>query len=216
MISRKSSPRSLFVFIGTASLLAGCAPIDFHSTFYNGEEWSVENRITLNPEQRSQQGAVIEAEIEKKAVEWRKRDIRYDWRIEKRDDNTAYVVNAAGRGWQTLNELVFDKRAMIQATNNPGEISFSYSSKDALPTSLRLTGRKIVSSNADEIRDNTAIWKNIKSRERVEAVLTERSKFPLSLTCLGGSTLFLFAPVFSLFGASGVALLHSRTGFLTQ
>jgi hypothetical protein len=115
--------------------LAGCAPIDNHIIFYGGEEWVVENRITLNPEQKSKEGSSIEAEIERRAIDWRKRDVRYDWHIEKKDDNTAYVVNAQGRGWQTLNEFVFDKQAVIQPTKNLGEISFSYNGKD-VPSSL--------------------------------------------------------------------------------
>lgn len=209
-----SKPRLLLVFIifSTALWLGGCVGYDI--VFYPKEEWKIISHIKLlHGMSRQPTPAEVEAVIEKKALEWRGRDVQFEWHIEKIDEDITYVINAEGKGWRTLNELAFDNHAVIQPTKNPGEISFSCDCVGVLPptaelrafaplhreTNLTLTGGKIVSANAFDTSYNTAEWKWIvydtDKTERLEAVFTEAWKFPLPVNSLAwGALLVLFAP----------------------
>ncbi|MCX7840896.1 MAG: hypothetical protein N2559_15785 [Anaerolineae bacterium] len=144
-------------------------------------------RMILNPQETAQLGSTVEAELSKQAAKWKSQNVRYEWRKEKDDANTVYVITTEGRGWKLLNEMVFNSKASIQSTDKGVRVSYRESGLiGARATTLRLTGGKIISSNADEVKGNTAIWYNVKYGDQVDVVLTEASKSPIPIPCPGG------------------------------
>lgn len=122
--------------------------------------------------------------------------VTYEWHKEKDDPNFVYIITAAGKGFDLLNEFLFSGTGSIQLTSKGIQIDFQNAGLlNPRSATLRLTGGKIVESNADETQGNTAIWWNIKSGDQVRVILTEASKSPLPFACpLGLLLVGIFVP----------------------
>jgi len=174
------------VIIAIPLLVAGCVGvIEADITLYSGEEWKADIDLILMQQDVSMAGgeAAIEAELRRQAAQLEQQGVRYSWRKERKEGNIVYHFSVEGEGWAALNQAVFNGQAQIQSTEE-GHVYFSYTPLFAARAfTLRLTGGKILSSNADEVRGNTAIWYNVVSTGYAEATLTEAARSPLP--CLG-------------------------------
>ena len=197
---RRSKMLFAAVIIAIPLLLTGCVgDIKADITLYSGEEWKANIDLTLTQQDVSMAGGetAIEAELQRKAAQLKQQGVRYSWRKERKEGNVVYHFSGEGKGWAALNQAVFDSQAQIRSTEE-GHVYFSYTPLFAARTfTLRLTGGKIVSSNADEVRGNTAIWYNVISTGYAEATLTEATRS--SLPCLGSMGLMLLLASISMF-----------------
>ena len=181
---------SLVAPLAFVLLLVGCGVIENHVTLYEGEEWEAEIQLSLTPVDLSMVGGagVIEADLQKQAAQLEKQEIQFEWHREQHDDgSTTYCVSMEGKGLDQLNTAVFDDQATIDVESAQGKrlIHFTYSPSalEARSYTLSLTGGEIVSSNADRVEKNTAIWYNLTGQ--AEARLTEASKGLGAIPCLG-------------------------------
>jgi hypothetical protein len=188
------------VIIAIPLLLTGCVGvIKADITLYSGEEWKANIDLTLTQQDVSMAGgeATIEAELQRQAAQLKQQGVRYSWRKERKEGNVVYLFSVEGKGWAVLNQAVFNGQAQIQSTKE-GHVYFSYTPLFAARAfTLRLTGGKILSSNADEVRGNTAIWYNVISTGYAKATLTEASRS--SLPCLGSVGLIVLLFPISMF-----------------
>ncbi|MBC7265160.1 MAG: hypothetical protein H5T64_12510 [Chloroflexi bacterium] len=193
--------RALYLAISILALLAltGCVGyVEAHITFYPQEEWKAEVRLSFTAQQVMQLGGeqAIEASLrEQAATKLKEGDVRYTWKKEpQRDGGITYIVSIEGRGLQKLNETAFSGMATIYVDESSRERRVVFSAMPAGllggTVSLRLTGGKIISSNADELKGNTAIWYNLTFGESAEAVLTETSR--TALPCPVSTALVVF------------------------
>jgi predicted enzyme related to lactoylglutathione lyase len=178
--------------IATLLLLAGCGTMDTEVTFYKGERWQTIMEVYLLPATVSMMGgeASLEAEMERSMPEVEDEEVEFSWEKERHEDGgVTYRFTIKGEGWDQLNEGVFDGRATI-TRDESGQVHLSYYTMGDIGftrTVMRLRGGKIISSNADRVEGDTAVWID---PSRVEVVLTEKSSFGLGNTLLiavGGS-----------------------------
>ncbi|GIL15495.1 MAG: hypothetical protein BroJett039_06680 [Chloroflexota bacterium] len=176
--------------------LIGCGAVTSDITFFQNEEWKADTTLVLNPQENAQLGATLEAELQKRAAQAKNEGLVLNWSKSKQDENTAYRITAEGAGWNELNKFAFDNQAEL--TTNGNQITVAYRSLGfgARALTLKLTGGSIVSSNADEVKGNTAIWYNLgSSLNGVQAVLTPASKSPISgVPCIGGAAILALIP----------------------
>jgi hypothetical protein len=176
--------------------LVACGTLDARITLYQNQAWQAEIRMTLNAQETDQVGAMVEGELSKQAARWKSQNVRYEWRKEKDGNNTVYVITTEGKGWASLSQVVFDGKARIESTDRGVRLVLRDTGViSTRATTLRLTGGQIVSSNADEVKGNTAIWYNVQPGRTVEAVLTEASRSPLPVPCPGGTMVALLLPL---------------------
>ena len=185
------------VITAISLLLTGCVGvIEADITLYSGEKWKAKIDLTLTQQDVSMAGGepAIEAELQRQAAQLRQQCVRYSWRKEQTEGNVVYHFSVEGQGWAALNQAVFNNQAQIQSTEE-GHIYFSYTPLFAARAfTLRLRGGKILTSNADEVRGNTAIWYNVISTGYAEATLTEAA--PSLPPCLGSvGLIFLLIPL---------------------
>lgn len=165
-------------FLLFAFALVGCGAVETHVAFYLEERWDAKMGITLTASEIATLGgeAVLESELKKEMTKYKARGIEYSWnKSHGSDGSTTYNLSLNGRGWDALNELVFNNSARIYTDTSPGQrrIHFSYYGSGYRSFTLHLTGGRIISSNADETKGGTAIWYNVIGS--AEAVLTEAS-----------------------------------------
>jgi len=211
--SRKSLSRwgwkaFLIMAIG-ALLLTGCEALEtlrllgirqeWEITFYKAEKWELSLRLIVPPEAmetelvREDVESEVQAYLQEKAP-----GVKASWRKEQEGQNTVYYATFEGEGWHKLNEFFFDGNASI--SRREGKLYFSYPIsplEGMLTSSVTLRGGKIISSNADEITDGSAIWYH--PAGTIEAVLTEKGGFNwlvillalLGLSAIGGTIAFI-------------------------
>ncbi len=165
--------------IAALLLLAGCGTIDTEVTFYQGERWQSIVELYLLPATVSMVGeAGLEVEMESRMSELDAEEIEFSWEKEQHEDGGVTLhFTMKGEGWDKLNDSVFDGQATI--TRDKDQVHLSYypmANIGFMRTTLRLRGGKIISSNADRVEGDTAIWID---PSRVEVVLTEKSSFGL-------------------------------------
>ena len=185
--------------------------MDTEVTFYKGERWQTIMEVYLLPATVSMMGgeAGLEAEMETSMPEVESEEVEFSWEKERHEDGgVTYRFTMKGEGWDNLNEGVFDGQATI-TRDESGQVHLSYYTMGDIGftrTVLRLRGGKIISSNADRIEGDTAVWID---PSRVEVVLTEKSSFGLNnilpMAVGGGCCLIL-----------GIAVLGGLALFLWQ
>lgn len=197
MFNRISRVSAVALFTSLFFALIGCGAVTSDITFYQKEEWKADTTLVLNPQENAQLGATLEAELQKRVAQAKNEGLTLNWSKNKQDENTAYRVTAEGTSWNKLNEFAFNSQAVI--TTNGDQISVSYRDVGfgARAITIKLTGGSIVSSNADEVKGNTAIWYNLSSSPNgIQAVLTPASKSPIGgLPCIGGVAVLTFIPL---------------------
>jgi len=194
------------VIIAIPFLLTACVDvIEADIILYSGEEWKANVDLTFTQQDVSMAGGepAIEADLQRRAAQLKEQGVRYRWRKERKEGNVVYHISVEGKGWATLNQAVFNGQAQIQSSKE-GHVYFYYNAYyyytplfAARTYTLRLTGGKILSSNADEVRGNTAIWYDIISTGHAEATLTEATRS--SLPCLGSIGLIVLLIPISMF-----------------
>lgn len=186
----------LLVVVVGALLMTGCA-VEHEVTFYEGERWEYVGQMSI-PVAMIMPGMddLLEGRIRELQVKLP--GVEIAWRHKRVGENMVYHFTASGEGWENLNEVAFDGRAVITREN--GKASFSYSIlplAEVMITSLTLHAGKIISSNADVETATSAIWH--KPTGTMEAVLIEREP-----NGLGGLLIILGLLVV---GAGGAAVL---------
>jgi len=199
---------------------AACVSIQSNVTLYGGQRWKAEVRMTIPPQTISMLGSeeAVDAEMQKSIAKSKQDgDITYKWRKEKKDGSLIYTYTAQGTGWADLNSALFSGSATIVEGPKSGQVYFrkQVTADESIminPYGLRLTGGKIVSSNADEVKGNTAIWYNLATSEYAEAVLTEAPSLPGGVSCPAGAILVFFAATTAFLSRGRVASSSPRDG----
>ncbi len=190
---RRPPKRSILLLVALVPLvflLTACVSIQSDITLYRGEEWSAQIRMTVAQSVISWGGPTLDGEMQSMTAEMRRLGIDWTWRKELKESDTIYHVSAKGKGWDNLNQATQRLMGYGGATVtriDGGHLSFQYttagSSWSGGAHTLRLTGGKIISSNADEVKGNTAIWYNLQSQYGsggdALAVLTEATRTPI-------------------------------------
>lgn len=162
--------------------LVGCtAKIDV--TFYKGEAWDAVQSINFAAGEMWGGEAATDTQIEQTINQWRAAGVEVEWRKEHpADGSTTYIIEEKGQGYDTLLATVFNEGTTIYE-DAEGQIHFEWhgGSGGLVTQEVRLTGGRIVSSNADQVQGGTAIWYNPTS---IEAVLTPSSRLNLGSTLL--------------------------------
>jgi ribosomal protein L40E len=178
-----------------ALLLSGCGILRTDITFLQGERWKASVRMTIPAQMVSMYGgeAGIDSLLQQQAQsEWQQ--LQQVMKKERgKDGSVTYVFSSEGSGLYDLNEKVFQGQASI-SRNPDGTIAFSYSPGwGAEMYGLSITGGKIISSNADQVKGNTAIWNDLIRSGSAEVVLTESTGSNINLGLLGGGALLIMA-----------------------
>ena len=176
------------VIIAVPLLLSGCVGvITADVTLYSDEKWQANVDLTLTQEEVLMAGGeeAIESQLQFQIAEWEQQGNPGSWRKEYKEKNVIYHLSVQGEGWSALNRAVFNNQAQIRYIDR-GRVYFFLPLQSAFaqqPLTLRLTGGKIISSNADEVSGRTAIWYDVRSKGGAEATLTEAGQS--SPACLG-------------------------------
>ncbi len=161
----------LVVVVGTL-LLTGCA-VEQEITFYEGERWELVGQMPI-PLAMMMPGMEAEFERTIRELQGEVPGVEMSWRQERKDPNMVYHFTASGEGWENLNKVAFEGRAVI--TRDNGRVSIKYSIPpmgDMMISSLTLHAGEIISSNADEQTATTAIWH--RPTGTIEAILIEKA-----------------------------------------
>lgn len=165
----------LLVAVFSAACSVGA--MDITITFNPNQEWKAESHWFLNQQEIAMLGTTADVELQKQAATLNARGVKYEWHKQNDGANTTYVITVDGKGLLLLNELIFNNRATIQSSGNTITLLYQEIGLSGFrPLTLRLTGGTIISSNADKVNGNTAIWYNLKYGDTIEAKLTEASK----------------------------------------
>lgn len=168
-----------------ALVLAGCgADVDVTVDFYRGENWQAVTELSVSAETLAMTGGAgeIEKQLDELVTAAEAEDVRASWEKTKAEDNLVYVVEMEGKGLDTLSRSVFDGEAEIYADESTGQrlIHFSQYVGSGLGFSsqtITLRGGEIIAGNGQLVDDRTITWENPSGR--IEATLTERSRFGL-------------------------------------
>ncbi|HUW95020.1 MAG TPA: hypothetical protein VMW58_04480 [Anaerolineae bacterium] len=179
---------SLVISSLVLSVLGGCIGVgdaDVDVTFYSSEGWKASVTSSLTWQEVSRLGGqqYIEDYLAEDLGEQAERqDWEYSWRVEYPEGGgVSYIVSAEGKGLETLRGILGDQ-ATIYAHESSGARRLVLHFSPVSPTpagsySLRVTGGKIISSNADIVDGNTAIWYDLSYGQTADAVLTEASTY---------------------------------------
>jgi len=198
MLQQQAAVRwwAFVIFVCVALVLAGCGEVDSEVVFKPDERWSARVDMTLNPSEVAAFGGAtaLEARLKEQLDPLQRLALESRWSKDQHSDGSVtYHLSLDGKGYASLNQALFNNQAAIRTVTQDGQrqIHFSYTALSAgvRRFGLRLTGGRIVSSNADEVRGGTAIWRTW--RGSAEAVLTEASGLPDLALILGGGALAL-------------------------
>ena len=192
----------LFATVSLLGLMAvGCMAVgdaDVHVTFYSGERWKAEVTSSLTWREVSTLGGqqeiedYLEDDLTRQAL---REGWKYSWRAEyPQGGGVSYIISAEGSGLETLRGIL-GEQATIYVPDSGGSRRLVVHFTPTSPTlassyTLQLTGGKIISSNADVVDGNTAIWYDLAYGESADAVLTEASSFAvgtLMVPLVGGA-----------------------------
>ncbi len=155
--------------------LSGCVALETHVTIYQAEAWKTELLITVPSTTLTMLGgeANFEHQLNLPPEQKSSRDgIDLTWEKEPQSDGSlVYRISSTGTGFDKLNQVAFDNHANIFLDANR-QITLRYNPNTELITyTLRVTGGKIIDSNADRVEGSTAIWKN--PGGEINVILTE-------------------------------------------
>ena len=171
--------------------LVGCgADIDQSVTFYRNEQWSAEIKLGISAEMVALLGspAEIESELDNWVTEAKQIGVDASWKSSQDGGTLIYTLEANGTGYDALKEIMFDNRTEIAVLEEGGKRHIHFSqpvSRDLLDANrytITLTGSEIISSNGTALGRGSVQW--INPSGRMEAVLTEKSRFNVGLWLL--------------------------------
>jgi len=174
--SVSSCRKALLVMIMAIMLLAGCGTAETEVTFHKGGSWHCVTRLVVPTQLIEMAGG--EETVEREALsqlEAEAAGVKTSWRKEYDGQNVVYHYTLDGTDWETLNRLVFDSEAYI--TGEDGKVHVRYPipwGSELVYSSFTLKGDRIISSNADETTDGSAIWYN--PTGTIEVVLVEKAR----------------------------------------
>lgn len=196
-----------------ALLLSSCgARVEYNVSLYSGERWEAEMRVPVSSAQIALAGgeAEVDAALETSLAEKGQADL--EWEKIREQDQIIYRLSSQGQGWENLNQEVFDGEATIHEGSHSGEIYFRFEplSLGLGEMPLRLTGKEIVSSNANQVDGGTAIWYDVlASYGGAEAVLIPTRRSLLRLPSLNlGKGFFTYLAIVLGLGAGLYLLLR--------
>ena len=164
-------------------VLSGCGIVRTDVTFLQGGRWKASVRMTIPAQVLSMYGgeAGIDSLLQQQAGQnWQQAE-QVMKKERGKDGSVTYVFNTEGAGLDDLNEKAFEGLATISQSPD-GEISFSYSpGLGAQMYGLSITGGRIISGNADEVKGNTAIWHDLMRSGSAQVVVTEASGLGVNL-----------------------------------
>ena len=165
----------LVVIIGML-LLAGCGTAESEVTFYEGERWQCVERLAVPADLLEMEGGeeALEREVLSNLEEYAP-GVEISWHKEYEGRDVVYYFTLDGTDWETLNRFVFDSNASIIREDNKVHVRYPIPwGAELVYSSLTLKGNRIISSNADETTDGSAIWYN--PTGTIEAVLVEKAQ----------------------------------------
>lgn len=180
----------IFVF-----LLTGCGVMEAEITFYEGESWQYEASLAIFREWIADEGGeeIVESYMSELQTEIRKEAPNALIDLEKEqvgEDKVIYHLIIKDEGWEKLKGI---SNASITKEGEELYIRMPLSAmSDFEVASITFKGGKIISSNADETTNGSAIWYN--PTGTLEAVLVPRQglSLPLIIFVLG----FIVAAIF--------------------
>jgi len=166
--------KALLIMITGILLLAGCGTADTEVIFYEGERWHCVTRLVVPMELVEMAGGEEAAERELLSQYQKEAPrVKASWDKEYEGRNVVYHFTLDGTGWETLNRIVFDGNATINREKDQVRIRYPTSwGAELVISSLTLKGDKVISSNADETTNGSAIWYH--PTGTIEAVLVEK------------------------------------------
>lgn len=192
-------------------LLAACmADVDQTITFLADEGWEVDLVIAFPAEAAPLAAGPVDSELDalKQTIENQGGALAWERRDEENGGLT-YTVDAGGRGYDALRDVVGDVQVVPETRDGERVIVFSYfpGSDLELASSYTMTliGDEIISSNGTETGRGQVQWQN--PTGAMEAVLTERSA--LGPNWLPPALIGLL--VLALAGAAAFFLLRRRS-----
>lgn len=169
------------LILTTSLLLIACNVLaNTNITFCKNQSWRTDNEVITSTIVVDMVGgpAVIDEIVRQEVAETTQEnpDIKVSW--ERKIDGGSYVwlLTATGSNWDSLKPFLNPRVLEYQTGSNgkvvhisgtivrDGQVQGTYN--------LRLSGEKIVSSNADFVENNTAYWNDVVGRE-FDVVLVE-------------------------------------------
>jgi hypothetical protein len=181
----------LLSMVTVVFFLVGCgADIDQSVTFYRNEQWSAEIKLGTSAEMVALLGspAEIERELDSWVTEAKQIGVDASWKSSQEGRTLIYTLEANGTGYDALKEMMFDNRTQITVIEEEGKRHIHFSqpvSRDFLDANrytITLTGGEIISSNGTVLDRGSVQW--VDPSGRMEAVLTEKSRFRIGLWLL--------------------------------
>jgi len=166
-------------------VLAGCgAVVDVTVDFYSGENWQAVMELSVPVELTMAGGADdIGSQLDDLVAKAAADGVRVSWEETEANENVVYTIEMKGKGLDTLSRTIFDGQAEIHVDESTGRrlIHFGQYMNSGWGFSaqtLTLRGGKIIAGNGQLVDNHTITWQNPSGR--IEATLTERSRFGLA------------------------------------
>ena len=182
-------------------LLTGCGgDVNRTVTFYQDETWEVEIILGLPLEAIALLGSIteIESELNDIVAEMQSLGATASWTSSQRDGSQIYTINAEGVGYELLTDTLLENASIqVREVNGQRQIHYRESTGDlslSNSNTLTLIGGQIISSNGQQIAQDSVQWVN--PAGQVQAVLTEKSRFDPSILLIVSGVVALGGTVF--------------------
>jgi LPXTG-motif cell wall-anchored protein len=131
------------------------------------EKWENRNTITFSSSEVEMMGGIeeIRNQAEEDMEEQSEKEYEQSFRVKENNDGTAtYIINQKGKGYDNLNDALFGGDASISAGKG-NEVTIRYNMSFGEMSYLdkaifKISGSKIIDSNADRVEGSTAIWED--------------------------------------------------------
>ena len=196
--------RLLLVVALFGLFLTACgADMEQTVTFYQDEEWEAEMVIIFPAETIAALGGLadLESQLEQAVDEMEVMGVEVSVDSGRDNENNAtYTLHTKGQGLDTLEDVAFGGDAFtVETVGGERRVTVDYYTGDFSDSNnftLTLIGGKVLSSNGEELGGGRVRWVN---PSRIEAVLTERSRFQIGWVLVpAGITLLVVVGVVAL------------------
>lgn len=211
----------LLVMVVLSLGLAGCANLETDLTVYEEERWQTVMTVDIPPESVALAGGqeALNEELDKIIEEQTPPD-DVEYSIEREDQSNGAIVvtvRMAGQGLTQLNETIFGNTAIVLPREEGGQQQVAIRQREVAEWieggnfTLKITGDRIIASNADTIEAGTAIWHN-PSEIQVTLTPKRRSILPeVGLTAvIAGIGVAVICLVFIIAAGGLLLVLRSR------
>lgn len=185
--SRRRYPGYLALATVLLLFLAACgARVDQTVTFFDGEGWDADVRITLPQEviAFAAAQAQLDAEIANLARDLEAAGAEVSYEVEQEEGLITYIIDAKGSGLDILRQVAFDGADIqMQLVDGQEQIFFRMNVPyDLAGGTITLIGDEVIDSNGRIVDDGKVQWVNASGR--IEAIIVPKSRF-------GGQALLL-------------------------